>query len=267
MKRYLISIILFTLLFGGLYSFGQKKEWTLVWSDEFNYEGLPDSSKWNYDTRGNAYGWGNHEAQWYPVARPENTWVNNGTLKIIARREPTFGKNYSSGRITTKEKGDWKYCRIEVRAKLPAGRGTWPAIWMLSTDGEYGKWPHSGEIDIMEHVGFMPDSVFSTVHTGKYNHVKKTQIGKKKGLSTATTQFHVYQMEWDEQEIRSYVDDEHYFTFRNESDGSSAWPFDRRFHLILNLAIGGGLGGKQGIDDSLFPHTFEIDYVRVYQTN
>ncbi|MDX9881039.1 MAG: glycoside hydrolase family 16 protein [Prolixibacteraceae bacterium] len=239
--------------------------WKLVWSDEFKEPGLPDSTKWNYDTRGNEYGWGNNEKQWYTVADPDNAFIRDGILTITAIKEPTSGKDYSSARLTTKNKGDWKYCKVEVRAKLPSGNGTWPAIWMLPTENKYGNWPKSGEIDIMEHVGFNPDTVFSTVHTGKFNHMIGTQVGKKTGLPTATTKFHVYTTEWDENEIRSYVDGRHYFTFRNNGEGFEAWPFNQPFHLILNLAIGGGLGGQKGIDDSLFPHTMEVDYVRVYQ--
>jgi beta-glucanase (GH16 family) len=241
--------------------------WQLVWSDEFDTDGLPDSTRWNYDTRGNEYGWGNNEKQWYTVANPENSRIENGILFITAKKEPTSGKDYSSARLTTKGKGDWLYCKVEVRAKLPTGNGTWPAIWMLPTENTYGGWPKSGEIDIMEHVGFNPDTVFSTVHTGSFNHMIGTQVGKKIGLPTATTEFHVYTTEWDENEIRSYVDGEHYFTFKNNGEGFEAWPFDQPFHLILNLAIGGGLGGQKGIDDSLFPHTFEVDYVRVYKQN
>jgi beta-glucanase (GH16 family) len=242
-----------------------QKIWKLVWADEFDKKGLPDTTRWNYDTRGNDYGWGNNEKQWYTVAKPENCRIENGILKITARKEKTGNKEYSSARLTTKNKGDWKYGKIEVRAKLPTGNGTWPAIWMLPTDSKYGGWPKCGEIDIMEHVGFDPDTVFSTVHTGKFNHMIGTQVGKKTGLPTATSDFHIYTTEWEENEIRSYVDGKHYFTFKNNGEGFESWPFDQPFHLILNLAIGGGLGGKKGIDDSKFPHTFEIDYVRVYQ--
>jgi len=240
-------------------------EWQLVWFDEFDTDGLPDTTRWNYDTLGNEYGWGNNEKQWYTVAKPENCRIENGILVITARREKTGNKEYSSARLTTKNKGDWKYGKIEVRAKLPTGNRTWPAIWMLPTDSKYGGWPKCGEIDIMEHVGFNPDTVFSTVHTGKFNHMIGTQVGKKTGLPTATTDFHVYTTEWEENEIRSYVDGKLYFTFKNNGEGFQAWPFDQPFHLILNLAIGGGLGGKKGIDDSKFPHRFEVDYVRVYQ--
>ena len=239
--------------------------WKLVWSDEFSTDGLPDTIRWNYDTRGNTYGWGNNELQWYTVANPRNAAISDGTLKIIARHEETSGKEYSSARLTSKDKGDWKYGKMEVRAKVPTGRGTWPAIWMLPTVNSYGGWPKSGEIDIMEHVGYDPYIVHSTVHTGAYNHSIGTQVGKPFTLPTATTEFHVYTTEWDENEIRSYVDGELYFSFKNEKTGSEAWPFDQPFHIILNLAIGGGWGGQKGVDNSLFPHTFEVDYVRIYQ--
>jgi len=243
----------------------EKNDWSLVWSDEFNTNGLVDTTKWNYDTRGNEYGWGNNEKQWYTVANPDNATISDGVLTITAIKEPTSGKDYSSARLTTKGKGDWLYCKVEVRAKVPTGRGTWPAIWMLSSDNTYGGWPKSGEIDIMEHVGYDPDTIHSTVHTELFNHTIGTQVGKPLYLPTATTDFHVYTMEWDANEINSYVDGEKYFSFANNGQGSGAWPFDQPFHLILNLAIGGGWGGKQGIDDSLFPHQYQIDYVRIYQ--
>lgn len=243
----------------------EKNDWSLVWSDEFDTNGLVDTTKWNYDTRGNEYGWGNNEKQWYTVAKPDNATVSDGVLTITAIKEPTSGKDYSSARLTTKGKGDWLYCKVEVRAKVPTGRGTWPAIWMLSSENSYGGWPKSGEIDIMEHVGYDPDTVHSTVHTEFFNHTIGTQVGKPLYLPTATTEFHVYILEWNANEISSYVDGEKYFSFTNNGQGSGAWPFDQPFHLILNLAIGGGWGGQQGIDDSLFPHQFEIDYVRIYQ--
>jgi beta-glucanase (GH16 family) len=246
----------------------QKKtanEWQLVWSDEFDYEGLPDPKKWTDDTRGNSYGWGNRELQWYKIKSLKNTNVSNGTLKISAFKEPTSGKKYSSGRILSKYKGDWLYGKIEVSAKLPKGNGTWPAIWMLSTEDHYGTWPNSGEIDIMEHVGFNPDTIFSTTHTAKYNHMKRTQKKGDIGDSTVTTNFHKYTLIWEKDQYEVYFDDQLIFTYVNDGEGSASWPYDRPFHLILNLAIGGNLGGKKGIDDSLFPHTFEVDYVRVYQ--
>lgn len=272
------GLIICTLFLFGITSCATKKKekkvenpntnkdgWELVWADEFEEDGLPDTTKWNYATRGNSWGWGNNEKQWYTVADPDNAYIKNGILTISAKKEPISGKDYSSARLTTKGKGDWKYCKVVVRAKVPKGRGTWPAIWMMPTENTYGNWPQSGEIDIMEHVGFEPDTVSSTVHTGFYNHIKKTQVGEESYLPTATTDFHVYSMEWTENVIRSFVDGKHYFTFRNNGKGHGAWPFDQPFHLILNLAIGGGLGGKKGIDNSLFPHDYMIDYVRVYQ--
>lgn len=243
----------------------QSDDWQLVWSDEFNYKGLPDAKKWTYDTRGNWSGWGNNEKQWYNIANIKNTYVSDGTLKIVAHKEPVRGKEYSSGRIMTKYKGDWLYGKIEVRAKLPSGLGTWPAIWMLSTENHYGSWPRSGEIDIMEHVGYDPDTIFSTTHTNRFNHMKKTQKKGKLFCPTATSAFHVYTLEWDKDQYKVYLDDQLVFTYLRNNQDWEAWPYNRPFYLILNLAIGGNLGGKKGIDDSSFPHVFEVDYVRVFQ--
>lgn len=243
----------------------KQQDWQLVWADEFNYDGLPDSKKWNYDTIGNHTGWGNNEAQWYTVANPDNAKASNGVLRITALHQQFMGKQYTSARLTTKNKGDWQYGKIEVRAKLPAGNGSWSAIWMMPTESKYGEWPKSGEIDIMEHIGSEPDTVLSTSHTVAFNHLKGNQESKKYYLPTATTAFHIYTLEWNEKEWRSYVDGQLYFTYTDKHIGSTAWPYNQKFYLILNLAIGGGLGGQKGIDNDLFPHSFEIDYVRVYQ--
>ena len=157
----------------------------LVWQDEFNCAGnLPDTTKWSYDNGNgcpNLCGWGNNELQYYTTAREENVQIKGGNLIIEARKEPLDGYNYTSARMVTKNKGDWKYGRVEVRAKIPAGKGIWPAIWMLPTKWEYGSWPHSGEIDIMENVGYWPDSLFGTVHTGAYNGMKNTQRSSQYG--------------------------------------------------------------------------------------
>ncbi len=243
----------------------EKPQWKLVWSDEFDYTGLPDAAKWSYDTAGNAHGWGNHELQFYTENRKENAWVENGYLTIRALKEEMNGKAYTSARLRTKGKGDWLYGRFEIRAKLPSGRGTWPAIWMLPTDGAYGGWPSSGEIDIMENVGFDPDTIVGTVHTQRFNHRLGTQKGARVSYPDNHDAFHVYALEWEADECRIYVDDQLYFTFQNDRSGFESWPFDQPFHLLLNLAIGGDWGGQQGVDDSLFPHEFVIDYVRVYQ--
>ena len=211
------------------------------------------------------YQWGNNEAQYYTSGRKENAWVSDGVLRITALKEPMEGRSYTSARLITKGKGDWLYGRFEIRAKLPTGRGTWPAIWMLPTDWEYGDWPKSGEIDIMENVGYDPDTIVGSSHTEKYNHAIGTQKNAKIACPDCYKAFHVYALEWEEDEYRLYVDDQLYFTFKNEGIGYEVWPYDKRFHILLNLAIGGNWGGQKGIDDSLFPHVFEIDYVRVYK--
>lgn len=239
--------------------------WQLVWNDEFDYYGLPDSTKWSYDVDGNGWGWGNNEAQHYTAKDTSNTYVENGLLTITAKIDSMGGKRYTSARLITKSKGDWIYGRFEIKAKLPTGLGTWPAIWMLPTDWEYGGWPDSGEIDIMENVGYDPDTIVGSAHTKSYNHVLGTHKNGKIYIPTSYIDFHVYAVEWEEKEYRVYVDDRHYFTFKNEGTGFSEWPFDKKFHILLNLAIGGNWGGQKGIDDSLFPHRFFIDYVRVYE--
>lgn len=238
--------------------------WELVWDEEFNYVGLPDSTKWSYDIQGNAWGWGNNEAQYYTEAKKENTWVENGVLTITALKQQMEGKEYTSARLITKGKGDWLYGRFEIRAKLPTGRGTWPAIWMLPTDSEYGGWPASGEIDIMENVGYDPDTIVASAHTDSYNHVMGTQKNARIACTDSYTTFHTYSLEWEEDEYRVYIDDMHYFTFENEKNSFKEWPFDKRFHLLLNLAVGGNWGGAKGVDEALCPLHFEIDYVRVY---
>jgi beta-glucanase (GH16 family) len=234
----------------------------LVWSDEFDESGSPDPTLWTFDIGGD--GWGNNELQYY-TSRSDNVFVENGKLIITARKENYGGNAYTSARITSRNRGDWKYCRVEVRAKLPEGRGTWPAIWMLPTDWEYGGWPASGEIDIMEHVGYDMGTVHGTVHTEAYNGADGTQRGGDIYLDDAHTAFHVYAIEWDADSIHFIVDSENYFTFPNYGTGYERWPFDKRFHLLMNIAIGGNWGGIEGVDDSIFPQTLEIDYVRVYQ--
>jgi beta-glucanase (GH16 family) len=237
----------------------------LVWADEFDYTGLPAENKWSYDTAGNAGGWGNNELQFYTRARISNAEVKDGYLTITARKEDYKGFKYTSARLITTEKGDWLYGRMEIKAKLPDGRGMWPAIWMLPTDWEYGGWPSSGEIDIMENVGYDPYVIVASAHTENYNHVRGTQKGNKITINDCYTNFHVYAIEWEAQEYRVYVDDKLYFTFKNEGTGYKVWPFDKRFHLLLNVAVGGNWGGAQGVDDSIFPRSMVVDYVRVYQ--
>jgi beta-glucanase (GH16 family) len=238
---------------------------TLMWSDEFDYSGLPNPAKWSYDTAGNAGGWGNNEKQFYTQARLKNAEVKDGYLSITARKEEYKGFQYTSARLVTKGKGDWLYGRMEIRAKIPDGRGMWPAIWMLPTDWAYGGWPASGEIDIMENVGYNPFVIVASAHTEKYNHSIGTQKNATINIPTCYSEFHVYTLEWEIKEYRVYVDDRLYFTFKNEGTGYKVWPYDKRFHLLLNVAVGGNWGGAQGIDDSVFPRTMVVDYVRIYQ--
>ncbi len=233
-----------------------------VWSDEFNYNGLPDSTKWNYDTGG--HGWGNNELQYYTRARKENARVENGHLIIEAHKEPWEGSEYTSARLITKGKGDWKYGKIEVRARIPAGRGTWPAIWMLGSATPL-KWPDDGEIDIMEHVGYNQGFIHASVHTKKYHHSIGTQKTDTVFLPDCSDRFYVYSVEWNEKNVSVAVDGKTFFSFDNEATGKEAWPFDDPFYLLLNVAVGGNWGGVKGVDPNLYPVRMEIDYVRVYQ--
>lgn len=240
----------------------------LVWSDEFDHAGPPDPVKWNYDLGDgcpSVCGWGNNEAQYY-TKEPQNVRVDNGVLVIEAHKDSLGGKAYTSTRLVSKHQGDWLYGRIEVKARLPKGKGTWPAIWMLSTDWKYGGWPASGEIDIMEHVGFDAGVIHGTIHTESYNHIKQTQKEGKLIISDAQEAFHLYAIDWTTEKIDFYVDDQQYHSVsRGEHDTFKEWPFDQPFHLIMNVAVGGNWGGMQGIDDSIWPQRMEVDYVRVYQ--
>jgi beta-glucanase (GH16 family) len=243
---------------------GQK----LVWSDEFDNAGAPDTTKWNYDLGDgcpNVCGWGNNEAQYY-TKDVKNARVENGRLIIEARKDSLGGKAYTSARMVTKSKGDWLYGRMEIKAKLPRGKGTWPAIWMLSTDWKYGGWPASGEIDIMEHVGFDAGVIHGTIHTESYNHIKQTQKEGKVTVTDAQDEFHVYAINWTVDKMEFLIDDNIYHSVnKSANDTFKEWPFDQRFHLILNVAVGGNWGGMQGIDDSIWPQQMEVDWVRVFR--
>ena len=237
--------------------------YTLVWNDEFDGNYI-DLTKWEYEVNGD--GGGNNELQYY-TASPKNSFLENGRLIIKAISESYQNRNFTSARIRSKGRGDWLYGRVEVSAKIPKGVGTWPAIWMLSTDWSYGGWPESGEIDIMEHVGYDPNVVHGSVHTKAYNHTIGTQKTSKLTIPTATSEFHKYIIEWFDDHIDFFIDDTKYFTFNNENNGWESWPFDKRFHLILNVAVGGNWGGVYGVDVKAFPAQMEVEYVRVYKKN
>jgi beta-glucanase (GH16 family) len=242
-----------------------QNEYELVWQDEFDYSGLPDSTLWRYDTEGNNAGWGNNEAQFYTVERLENANVENGILQVIAQKEDYQDKNYTSARLVSK--ADWKYGKIETRAKLPAGRGTWAAIWMMPGGWTFntGNWPDIGEFDIMEHVGYEPGVIHASAHSKDYQWQVGTQKTDTIHIADATETYHSYTWEWTPEVVKAYVDDRLYFEYKNEGLGETKWPYDKPFYLILNVAVGGAWGSMKGIDDGAFPQTMEVDYVRVYQ--
>lgn len=254
-------------------------DWELVWSDEFDESEL-DRSKWSPNL------WEprkvNDEDQAY-TDRDKNLRIEDGTLVIEAHKEDFDGASYTSARVHSAGKGDFLYGRFEVRAKLPRGQGSWPAVWMLPSDpyrysstcedGEDWQgsatcdaWPNSGEIDIMEHVGYQMGHVHGTVHNKAYYWINWEQRKGRILLDDVDENFHVYALEWSPERIDMYVDDSHYFTYFNEETGWQAWPFDHPFHLILNIAVGGVWGRAGGpIDDSIFPQRMLVDYVRVYR--
>ncbi len=244
----------------------EDKNWsfesTPTWADEFDYTGLPATDKWDYDLGGS--GWGNNEKQYYTNSI-NNVSVGNGLLSITARKENMNGMSYTSTRLVSRNKLDVLYGRFEIKAKLPTGRGTWPAIWMLPTDRAYGDWPKSGEIDIMEHVGYDQNNVHFTTHTEAYYFKINTQKTSTKMIPDASTAFHLYRVDWTPYAVRGYYDNVLVFEFVNEGTGYKVWPFDKRFHLLMNLAIGGDWGGAQGIDDTIFPQKLDVDYVRYYK--
>lgn len=239
--------------------------WKLVWSDEFDKDGAPDPAKWSYDVGG--HGWGNKELQFYTDNRRENARVENGHLIIEARREKWEGKEVTSARLVTKDKGDWTYGRFEIRAKLPRGLGTWPAIWMLPTKWDLGSgsWPDIGEIDIMEHVGYAQGVVHASTHSKAHQWRNNNQRTATIQVPDASDAFHTYTLEWEADEIRVYLDDRLYFTSKRDGGDWTSWPFYRPFHLLLNVAFGGDWGGVKGVDPAVLPQRMEVDFVRVYQ--
>jgi beta-glucanase (GH16 family) len=241
--------------------------WSLVWSDEFNGSEI-DLNKWEHEV--NAWGGGNNELQYY-TDRPVNSYIQDSVLVIQALKETYTGtegtREYTSARLRTMNKGDWKYGRFDIRAKLPYGQGLWPAIWLLPTDWVYGGWAASGEIDIMEMLGHETNKIYGTLHYGGEwpNNVRS---GNSYTLTNGTFSgdFHVFTLEWDSTEIKWYVDDEHYLTLNNwfSSDHGFPAPFDQKFHLLLNVAVGGDWPGNPNTS-TIFPQTMLVDYVRVYE--
>ena len=254
--------LIFCLLFVALTA-AWAADWKLVWSDEFDKPGLPDPAKWGYE-KGFVR---NHEKQYYTDARPENARVEDGALIIEARKEDyrdaQHTAQYTSASLTTQGKASWTYGRIEMRAKLPTGRGIWPAFWMLGIDHGKVSWPACGEIDIMELVGFNPEVVEAHCHTAQSSGGRAR--GDKIHVDKPWEDFHIYAAEWYPDRIDFFRDSQKYFSYKKEGADDVAWPFDKPQYIILNTAIGGAWGGQKGVDDSIFPQKYIIDYVRVYQ--
>jgi beta-glucanase (GH16 family) len=243
----------------------------LIWSDEFNVDGPPDPSNWGFDLDDgcqiNLCSWGNGEQAWM-TNLPSNVKVTNGILRITAKKEPNYKLPYTSARIVTRGLRTFKYGRVQFRARLAncKARGTWPALWMLAEKNVYGGWPKSGEIDVMEAVGYQPDRFFGTIHTELYNGLKGTQRGGNIALSK--DDWHTFEINWEPDRIQFAASGQIYFEYqRMPGSSSAAWPYDQDFHIIMNIAVGGAWGGVEGIDESAFMgngQTMEIDWVRVY---
>lgn len=265
MRPFLILFALFSLGLSACAGLGgpwkEGDGWKLVWADEFDTPGAPDPKKWSYE-EGLLR---NNEAQYYTRDRRENARVEDGHLVIEARKEDWKGSHYTSASLHTHQKAEWTYGRIEVRAKVPAGRGMWPAAWMLGSNIGSAGWPLCGEIDLMENVGFDLHNAHFNVHTKAFNHVIHTNKGVTVPLRDPDRDFHTYAAQWDPQAIRFFLDGRQVFVFLNDGKGVEHWPFDKPQYLILNCAVGGAWGGMKGIDDAAFPARYEIDYVRVYQ--
>jgi len=258
-------------------SYESTTDWPLVWSDEFNYEGAPDPNKWAHEIGFIR----NREDQYYTDSL-KNSRVEDGYLIIeshleqidnvefVDETEKSWKKNrphaqYTAASLTTKGLAEWQYARIDIKAKLPKGRGLWPAFWMLGENWKEVGWPTCGEIDIMEHVGFDPDNIFGTIHTEAYNHMRGTQKGKDIYIEDPYDTYHIYSLIWTPETMDFLLDDVVYNSIPNEHLTEAEWPFDQKFHLKVNVAIGGMLGGREGIDDSAFPNQMLVDYIRVYQ--
>jgi beta-glucanase (GH16 family) len=229
---------------------------TLLWSDEFDTTGSPDPAKWGFDIGTGNGGWGNNELEYY-TNRQANAIISNGTLKIIAQKETYNGSSYTSARMLTNNLFSFKYGKIDVRAKLPAGTGTWPAIWMLGNNIATAGWPACGEIDIMEQNGSQKSTIFGTLHyptqVGQYGDGASTTI------TTASTAFHLYSAIWTPSSIQLSVDGTPYYSLSN----SPGLPFNQPFFIILNVAMGGNFGGT--VDPAFLTDSMEVDYVRVYK--
>ena len=251
MKKILI------LLFASSLALAQQNQRKLVWEENFKGKSL-DEKNWNFEL-GNGCpncGWGNNERQLYTK---ENHQFLDGKLVITAKKD---GERYTSSRMTTKGKKEFRYGRIEARAKLPVGKGIWPAFWMLGSNIDKAGWPKCGEIDILEYIGREPHMVFTTLHT--QDHHGDAASSKKTKMDNIEDGFHVYAVDWTKEKMEFFVDGQSVYSFSPEPKNENSWPFDQPFYIIINMAIGGNFGGPD-VDDTIFPQQFIIDYVKVYQ--
>lgn len=271
------TIAITLLIFISVSSIAQTAgEWKLVWQDEFNYTGLPDSSKWSYEV-GHIR---NNEQQYYTRARKENIWVERGILTITGRKESFVNERYKPGStswqqkdslaqytsasINTSGKVGWKYGRLEISARLPKGAGIWPALWMLGIDRNQVGWPGCGEIDIMEFIGNHPENIHGTIHYKDTTNHKHASSGAKISRDTTDDKFHIYAIEWDEEKIDIFYDGKKYHSFYIDLAGrGDSNAFRKPFYLLTNLAMGSQWPGP--IDDAVLPQRFEVDYVRIYK--
>jgi beta-glucanase (GH16 family) len=236
------------------------RKWTLVWSDEFDDGESPDPLKWTYEVGMVRNG----EAQFYTRSQPRNARLEGGALVLQAHPGGWEGQGrYTSASLKTQGLGAWQYGRIEARCKLPAARGSWPALWMMPA-GEGLPWPAAGEIDIMEHVGHRPGQIHGTVHYGRESHRQKGRFLQVPDFADA---YHVYAIEWSAGQIAWYVDGTcyHILTRSDVEAEAEPWPFDKPFFLLAGLAVGGNWGGEEGIDEAAFPQQFLIDYIRIFR--
>ncbi|WP_455169072.1 glycoside hydrolase family 16 protein [Aegicerativicinus sediminis] len=240
---------------------GNKVEaYNLVWADEFEMDGAPDKTKWGFNIGNGSNGWGNNESQYY-TDRLANAKIDNGHLVITAKKEAINNFYYSSARMLTKDKFEFTYGKIEIRAKLPYGGGTWPAFWLLGANIDEVGWPKCGEIDIMEHVGNNLNTVQSAIHTPS-SFGNTSNLGGQ-NIDNVSGEFHIYTLEWTNEELIFAVDNNVHYTYKPLEINDKTWPFNEDMFIILNIAMGGNLGGK--IDPEFKEAKMLIDYVRVYQ--
>ncbi len=237
----------------------------MIFHDEFNVDGMLDPEFWGYE-KGYVRG---GEMQYYTVARPENAFVKDGRLHIVTLNDNWKDENgdthaVTSASVTTKDKVKFTYGRVDIRAKLPICLGSWPALWMMPNDDVYGYWPNSGEIDIIEHVGFNPYTIYFTAHCAEQNG-DNNKYHSSASVPTCTSDFHVYSLEWSANRLDWLVDGRRKWTVVKNSNTWRGWPYNKDFYMIMNTAFGGSWGGQRGVDLEALPITFEIDYIRIFQ--